>query len=156
MGSTVLRGRRTGLLAIERREDGVFLGICGLHHQQSFPDDVEVAWRLAREHWGRGYATEAATAWVDHAFRALHLPRVISIADRPCMRSLAVMRRLGMVFDFLWGTAVERVRTSCSSGRGQLTDRVVGLLRTDREITLSGWGAPERHEADTGSSGPRV
>jgi RimJ/RimL family protein N-acetyltransferase len=88
-----------GLLAVERRADGAFLGMCGLHHQQSYPDDVEVAWRLAREHWGNGYATEAATAWLDHAFGPLGLPRVISITDPPNERSLAVMRRLGMQFD---------------------------------------------------------
>jgi RimJ/RimL family protein N-acetyltransferase len=39
-----------GLLAVERRDDGVFLGMCGLHHQVSYPDEVEVGWRLAREH----------------------------------------------------------------------------------------------------------
>ena len=88
-----------GLLAVERRQDGAFLGMCGLHHQQSYPDDVEVAWRLAREHWGHGYATEAASGWLDHAFGTLNLPRVISITDPPNLRSLAVMRRLGMVFD---------------------------------------------------------
>jgi RimJ/RimL family protein N-acetyltransferase len=88
-----------GLLAVERREDAAFLGMCGLHHQQSYPDDVEVGWRLAREHWGRGYATEAATGWLDHAFGPMGLPRVTSITDPPNLRSLAVMRRLGMVFD---------------------------------------------------------
>ena len=88
-----------GLLAVERRRDDAFLGMCGLHHQQSYPDEVEVAWRLAYEHWGHGYATEAATAWLDHAFGPLGLPRVISITDPPNLRSLAVMRRLGMVFD---------------------------------------------------------
>jgi len=88
-----------GLLAVERREDGALLGMCGLHHQQSYPDEAEVGWRLAHEHWGRGYATEAASAWLDHAFGALDLPRVISITDRPNVRSLAVMGRLGMVFD---------------------------------------------------------
>jgi RimJ/RimL family protein N-acetyltransferase len=88
-----------GLLAVERRQDGAFLGMCGLHHLHSYPDDVEVAWRLAREHWGQGYATEAATGWLDHAFGTLGLPRVISITEPPNLRSLAVMRRLGMVFD---------------------------------------------------------
>jgi RimJ/RimL family protein N-acetyltransferase len=73
--------------------------MCGLHHQRSYPEDVEVAWRLAREHWGHGYATEAATGWLDHGFGTLNLPRVISITDAPNLRSLAVMRRLGMVFD---------------------------------------------------------
>ena len=88
-----------GLLAVERREDGAFVGMCGLHHQESYPDDVEVGWRLAHEHWGKGYATEAATGWLDHGFGTLGLPRVISITERPNVRSLAVMRRLGMVFD---------------------------------------------------------
>jgi RimJ/RimL family protein N-acetyltransferase len=87
------------VVAVERREDGVFLTMCGLHHQRSYPDDVEVAWRLAREHWGHGYATEAATGWLDHGFGALRLPRVISMTDPPNRRSLAVMGRLGMVFD---------------------------------------------------------
>jgi RimJ/RimL family protein N-acetyltransferase len=88
-----------GLLAVARREDDVFLGMCGLHHQRAYPDDLEIAWRLAHEHWGNGYATEAATAWLDHGFDTLGLPRVISITDRPNVRSLAVMRRLGLRFD---------------------------------------------------------
>ncbi len=88
-----------GLLAVERRDDGVFLGMSGLHHQSSYPDDVEVAWRFAYEHWGHGYATEAATGWLDHGFATLGLPRVISITEEANVRSLAVMRRLGMVFD---------------------------------------------------------
>jgi RimJ/RimL family protein N-acetyltransferase len=88
-----------GLLAVERREDGVFLGMCGLHQQDWYPDDLELGWRLARRHWGHGYATEAAGAWLDHAFGTLGLPRVISATEHPNLRSLAVMRRLGMVFD---------------------------------------------------------
>lgn len=85
-----------GLLALERTADGAFLGMCGLHHQETFPDDVEIAWRLASEHWGHGYATEAATSWLDHAFGPLALDRVLSLTDRDNARSLAVMRRLGM------------------------------------------------------------
>jgi len=88
-----------GLLVVERRDDGAFLGMCGLHHLESYPDDVEVGWRLAREHWGNGYATEAATAWLDHAFGSMGLPRVISVTDPPNLRSLAVMHRLGMTYD---------------------------------------------------------
>jgi RimJ/RimL family protein N-acetyltransferase len=88
-----------GLLAVERRDDGAFLGMCGLHHQRSYPDEVEAGWRLAREHWGHGYATEAATAWLDHGFGPLGLDRIISITERENTRSLAVMARLGMSFD---------------------------------------------------------
>jgi RimJ/RimL family protein N-acetyltransferase len=89
---------RMGLLAIERRTDGVFLGMCGLHHVHWYPD-IEIGWRLAREYWGNGYATEAAAAWLEYGFEMLALPRVISIADVPNSRSIAVMKRLGMTLD---------------------------------------------------------
>lgn len=111
-----------GLLAVERREDGAFLGMCGLHHQASIPDEVEVAWRFAHEHWGNGYATEAATAWLDHAFDTLGLPRVISITDEPNTRSLAVMRRLGMTFD----------RAEMIEDEGIMFDAVVYVITTEQ------------------------
>ena len=88
-----------GLLAVERRADHKFLGMCGLHHLDWYPDDIEIGWRLARQYWGHGYATEAANAWLTHAFTVLHLPRVISVTDRPNTRSIAVMQRLGMTVD---------------------------------------------------------
>jgi RimJ/RimL family protein N-acetyltransferase len=91
--------QRIGLLAVERREDGAFVGMCGLHHQRAYPDDLEIAWRLAHAYWGHGYATEAATAWLNYAFHDLNAPRVISITDRANVRSLAVMHRLGMPLD---------------------------------------------------------
>jgi RimJ/RimL family protein N-acetyltransferase len=90
----------TGLLAIECREGGAFLGMCGLHCLADwYPDDIEVGWRLAREHWGHGYVTEAAAAWLEHGFTTLGLPRIISVTDPPNLRSLAVMHRLGMLVD---------------------------------------------------------
>ncbi len=89
---------RLGLLAVERRSDGEYLGMCGLHHQESFPDDVEVAWRFASPHWGHGYATEAAQGWLGYGFAVLEVPKIISITDLDNTRSLAVMRRLGMTF----------------------------------------------------------
>jgi len=88
-----------GLLAVERRADNVFVGMCGLHHLDWYPDDIEIGWRLAHRYWGHGYATEAASAWLTHAFTQLNLPRVISVTDRPNTRSIAVMRRLGMTVD---------------------------------------------------------
>jgi RimJ/RimL family protein N-acetyltransferase len=88
-----------GLLAVERRDDHVFLGMCGLHHFEPYRDEVEVGWRLAKPFWGNGYATEAAEAWVDHGFTVMGLPRVISVTQPENRRSVAVMRRLGMAFD---------------------------------------------------------
>nr|WP_218885459.1 GNAT family N-acetyltransferase [Kineococcus aurantiacus] len=89
-------GEPFGLSAVQRREDGAFLGFTGLHRMRWYPEDVEIGWRLARHAWGRGYATEAARAWVGRA-RALGLPRLISIVDPDNAASLAVTRKLGMV-----------------------------------------------------------
>src|SRR4051794_32652998 len=92
-------GPGLGMMAVERAADGVLVGMCGLDRVPWYPDDVEIGWRLPREHWGHGYATEAARAWLDVAFGELALPRVISVADVPNLRSQAVMLRLGMVRD---------------------------------------------------------
>jgi RimJ/RimL family protein N-acetyltransferase len=88
-----------GMFAVERRADGTFLGIAGLNRLDWYPDEIEVGWRLRPEFWGQGYATEAGRAWIARAFRVLGAPRVISVADVPNLRSLAVMRRLGMRLD---------------------------------------------------------
>ena len=92
-------GGTLGFLPIERREDGAFLGLAGLGRLDWYPDDEEVGWRLLPEHRGRGYATEAGRAWLDHAFQTLDVARVISVADVPNVASQAVMRRLGMRLD---------------------------------------------------------
>lgn len=59
-------------------------------------DDVEIGWHLARRHWGRGLATEAGRALVDHAFRHLDRDVLVAVVEPPNARSLAVARRLGM------------------------------------------------------------
>ncbi|WP_020386251.1 GNAT family N-acetyltransferase [Kribbella catacumbae] len=89
----------TGFLAIERRSDGAFLGAGGLTHESWHPDDFEIGWRLARAHWGHGYATEAAASWLAYAFTDLDLPRVLASTDAPNTNSIAVMKRIGMTFD---------------------------------------------------------
>ncbi len=91
--------RGIGLLAVERTADGTFLGMCGVHILHSYPDDLEAGWRLAREHWGQGYATEAASAWLRIAFEDQGADRVISVTDPPNRRSIAVMERLGLTYD---------------------------------------------------------
>lgn len=91
--------RGFGKIAVERIEDGVLLGACGLSIEDWYPEDLEIGWRLARRFWGHGYAAEAASAWLAHAFKTLNAPRVISISDAPNARSVAVMKKLGLRFD---------------------------------------------------------
>ena len=85
--------------AIERREDGAFLGMAGIARcdmDLPFCPCVEIGWRLARAHWGRGYATEAARGWLDHGLTTLGLDEIVAFTDPDNRRSLAVMERLGM------------------------------------------------------------
>jgi RimJ/RimL family protein N-acetyltransferase len=87
-----------GMLAVERKENGAFLGICGLSVERWYPDDLQIGWRFFQPSWGKGYATEAALVWRDHAFHH-GATRLISISDVPNTRSHKVMQRLGMGLD---------------------------------------------------------
>jgi RimJ/RimL family protein N-acetyltransferase len=60
---------------------------------------VEVGWRLGEQYRGRGYATEAGTAWVSYGFEQLGLDRIVSIYEPDNVASGAVMRRLGFTFE---------------------------------------------------------
>ena len=71
---------------------------CGLTH---FPDingrpEIEIGYRLARAHWGRGLATEAARAVRDYAFDTLRLPRLIALIDPANTASIRVAEKLAM------------------------------------------------------------
>jgi RimJ/RimL family protein N-acetyltransferase len=59
-------------------------------------NETELGWTLRREAWGQGYATEAARACRDWAFRSFELPYLISLIEPDNVRSTAVAKRLGM------------------------------------------------------------
>ena len=90
-----------GMWAVVEKSSGGVIGYCGLtqFNNRCAPDDVELGYRLARAHWGRGYATEAATAARDHAFGALALPRIIAMIDPRNTASLRVAEKLGMRYE---------------------------------------------------------
>lgn len=88
-----------GLWAVEVKEGAGFIGYVGLNAPQfeaAFTPCVEIGWRLAFEHWGHGYATEAARGALDYAFETLKLPEVVSFTVPANVRSWRVMERLGM------------------------------------------------------------
>jgi RimJ/RimL family protein N-acetyltransferase len=60
---------------------------------------VEVGWRLARDAWGQGYATEAARAALSYGFDVLGLDAIVSFTATTNAPSIAVMQRLGMTRD---------------------------------------------------------
>jgi ribosomal-protein-alanine N-acetyltransferase len=84
-----------GLLHASRRDDGRYVGACGL-----FPvpegREVELAYRLPFDCWGQGYATEMARVVLDHGLRSLDLRRVVGLAWPENVASQHVLRKLGM------------------------------------------------------------
>ena len=87
-----------GFWAVERKEDGAFLGTAGLSiptFEAPFTPCVEVGWRLARWAWGQGFATEAARAALTHCFVEVVLREILCWTVPGNQRSLAVMARLG-------------------------------------------------------------
>jgi RimJ/RimL family protein N-acetyltransferase len=88
-----------GLWAVEVPGIADFIGFVGLsvpRFQAHFTPCVEVGWRLAHEHWGRGYATDAARAALDFGFRRLALEEIVSFTVPANQRSRRVMERIGM------------------------------------------------------------
>ena len=88
-----------GHWAVEERESGRFVGRTGLKRHPDWPPDpqnTEVGYLFDRKVWGRGYATEAALAAIDHAFSALDRPEVISIARPENAASRRVMEKAGL------------------------------------------------------------
>ena len=94
--------RGYGPWAVELRESAEFLGYIGLavpRFEAAFTPCVEIGWRLAAEHWGRGLATEGAQAVIRYAFDVLALPRIVSFTVPANLRSRRVMEKLGMTRD---------------------------------------------------------
>lgn len=87
-----------GLYVVERRADGVALGICGLLRREALTDP-DLGFALLREHRRAGYAREAAAATLAHAREALGLARVVAIVAPANARSAALLESLGFVFE---------------------------------------------------------
>jgi RimJ/RimL family protein N-acetyltransferase len=93
IGHWQLRGY--GQWALERRADGRTIGRAGLWNPEGW-FGVEVGWRLDRDTWGQGYATEAAAATLDWAWASLDVDRILSVIDPHNGASMRVAERLGM------------------------------------------------------------
>ena len=88
-----------GLWAVESISEKSFMGFVGLHkttYDLPVTPCVEIGWRLAKEYWGKGYATEAAKASLYIAFNRLGLSEVFSFTSVLNKKSWEVMERLRM------------------------------------------------------------
>lgn len=91
-----------GPWAVERAGTSDFIGFTGLsipEFETAFTPCVEIGWRIAREHWGRGYATEAAQAALDYGFEVLGLEEIVSFTVPANAASRRVMEKIGLVRD---------------------------------------------------------
>lgn len=85
--------------ALELKQTGVFIGMAGLQvpaEPHPYLPCIEVGWRLAKEQWGHGYASEAARCALRFAFDELRAQEVLASTAKDNSRSSAVMQRIGM------------------------------------------------------------
>ncbi|WP_221568074.1 GNAT family N-acetyltransferase [Alkalihalobacillus sp. TS-13] len=86
-----------GLWAVELLETGEFAGQCGIVPQKINSEVMmEIGYLFIREHWGKGYATEAALACLNYGFEKCRYPKLISLIAPENSPSSAVAKRIGM------------------------------------------------------------
>jgi len=91
-----------GQWVVELPGEAGFIGVIGLAHvrdEMPFAPAVEAAWRLARPHWGKGYALEAARAAIEDGFGRLGLNEIVAFTVPANRASWGLMERLGMTHD---------------------------------------------------------
>lgn len=74
-----------------------FVGLSRVDFDAGIVPAIEIAWRLAHDHWRKGYATEAARAVIADGFERLGLDEIVGVTTPGNVRSRRVMDRLGMV-----------------------------------------------------------
>lgn len=80
---------------VVRNDDGAVLGQAGVTAIDFNGPEIELGYRLGREHWGRGYATEAARLAADHATGPLGIPRLVAVAYPENLASRRVLIKTG-------------------------------------------------------------
>ena len=80
------------------KESGRFIGLAGAQRLGT-TDDIEIGWIFSRDVWGRGFATEAGGAAMEHVLETMKRPRVVAIIDPDNEPSKRVAARLGMTLE---------------------------------------------------------
>lgn len=100
--SAKLEEQGWGLWAVSIPNIADFIGFIGLARptfEAHFTPAIEVGWRLAFDHWGKGYATEGAKAALKYGFETLKLEEIVSFTAVQNMRSRRIMEKIGMHHD---------------------------------------------------------
>jgi ribosomal-protein-alanine N-acetyltransferase len=118
-----------GLWALIDREDGGFIGWCGVAYLHG-RGDPELSYALARRYWGQGLATEAVRRALQYAFDVAGLPRVVGVARAENLASQRVMLRAGLTFSMT-------ARRPCSTPSRTSSSRAAG-----NSLTVNGRAVP--------------
>jgi [ribosomal protein S5]-alanine N-acetyltransferase len=110
--------------AVTLRETGELIGNCGIRRHARYGWDADIGYEYSADHWGKGYATEAANAVLSFGFRELGIHRASANCNAANAASIHVLRKLGMQLEV-------RIRDGDSS-KGQWWDRLVwGILESE-------------------------
>lgn len=90
-----------GLWRVARRSDDVFVGMCGLLKRDILPA-VDVGYAFLPEHWGQGYAFEAASATIELGARRFGLDRIIGVVSDHNAASIRVLEKAGLRFERMY------------------------------------------------------
>jgi RimJ/RimL family protein N-acetyltransferase len=116
--------------AVLDRESGRLIGDAGLYRTPV--GEVELGYTFGRAWWGRGYATEAAGAWLETAFSQLGIREVVALAEPANAASLRVLEKLGMTRDgerLAFGRPHAVYRATRPLSAGHTSGRLAGLGR---------------------------
>jgi len=90
----------TGLWICELKEEGTFVGQCGIVPQTvDERSEMEIGYLFVRAYWGKGLATEAAMAVKEYGFTSMGRSRLISMIYKPNLPSIQVAKRIRMSFE---------------------------------------------------------
>jgi RimJ/RimL family protein N-acetyltransferase len=87
-----------GFYVVERKEDAVPMGICGLVKREGL-DDIDIGFAFLPEHAGQGYGYESAAAMLNHARSALRIPRIVAITSKDNYSSQKLLEKIGLSFE---------------------------------------------------------
>lgn len=93
-----------GMFMVERKDDGVAIGTCGLLKRDLLPEP-DIGYAFLPEHWGQGYAFEAASAVLDYGHYQHELTRILAIVSPGNERSIRVLERCGMKFERMFSVS---------------------------------------------------
>jgi len=102
-----------GLMRVDRKSDGVSLGMCGLLKREGLPEP-DIGFSFFPEYWSQGYALEAASAVMRHARETLRIGQILAITTGDNASSMRLLEKLGFRFERMIALGNEELRLFAS------------------------------------------